>query len=86
MDDEEFPEINTGNGIDRNFAATTNDRLKKTVLELRSLKEVIATLGKAIIDLNEKNGKLQKQIFWLTVVAVALTAVQAVETIKFIFD
>lgn len=32
-----MPEIKTGNGIDRDFAATANDRMKKTVLELRNL-------------------------------------------------
>ena len=41
--DQDFPDIKTGNGIDRDLAATTNDRLKKTVLELRSLKDAIAS-------------------------------------------
>jgi hypothetical protein len=33
---DDMPNIETGNGIDRNLAATTNDRLKKTVWELRN--------------------------------------------------
>lgn len=38
MGADELAEIKTGNGIDRDLAATSNDRLKKTVLELRGLK------------------------------------------------
>ena len=86
MNDQEFPEIKTGNGIDRDLVATTNDRLKKTVLELRSLKDVIAKLEKTIVGLDEKNGKLQTRIFGLTIVAVVLATLQAVEAIKLVLD
>lgn len=84
--DEEFPDIKTGNGIDRDLAATTNDRLKKTVLELRSLKDAIAKLEKTIVGLDEKNGKLQTKLFWLTIVAVVLAGVQIVEAINVILN
>lgn len=84
--DEEFPEIKTGNGIDRDLAATTNDRLKKTVLELRSLKDAIGKLEKTIVGLDEKNEKLQTRIFWLTIVALALAALQVLEVVKLFVD
>ena len=36
---EQFQKINTGNGIDRDLAATTNDRLELTVIELQNLQK-----------------------------------------------
>lgn len=36
---DEFPDVKTGNGIDRDLAATTNDRLKRTVLSLLKVNE-----------------------------------------------
>ena len=85
MDDQEFPEIKTGNTIDRDLAATTNDRLKKTVLELRSLKDAITKLEKTIVCLDKENEKLQKRIFWLTIIGVIFTALQAIDTFKLVF-
>lgn len=79
MDDKDFLEIKTGNGIDRDLAATANDRIKKTVIEITSLKSAVAGLEKTIVDLDEKNEKLQKRILWLTTVGVALTATQIVQ-------
>lgn len=84
MDDQEFIKIKTGNGIDRDLAATTNDRLKKTVLELRSLKDAIARLERTIVGLDEKNEKLGIRIYWLTIVGVILAGVQIVEAINVI--
>lgn len=84
--EDEFPEIKTGNGIDRDLAATTNDRLKKNILELRSLKDAIAKLEKTIVGLDDKNGKLQTRIFWLTIVAVVLAGVQIVEAINVVLN
>ncbi|KKS07575.1 MAG: hypothetical protein A2570_00460 [Candidatus Brennerbacteria bacterium RIFOXYD1_FULL_41_16] len=82
--DQDFPDIKTGNGIDRDLAATTNDRLKKTVLELRSLKDAIASLEKTIVNLDGKNEKLQKRIFWLTVVGLIFTATQIVQVLEIV--
>lgn len=79
MTDQDFPEIETGNGIDRNLAATANDRIKKAVIELRNLKDSIADLEKTIVNLDSKNEKLQKRIFWLTVVGLAFTVTQIVQ-------
>lgn len=36
---EQFRTVTTGNGIDRDFAATTNDRLELTVIELQNLQK-----------------------------------------------
>ena len=84
MDDQSFPEIKTGNGIDRDLAATANDRIKKAVIEINGLKSSITSLEKTIVNLDSKNGKLQKRIFWLTVVGVALATTQIVQVIDII--
>lgn len=84
MNDQDFPEIKTGNGIDRDLAATANDRIKKAVIEINSLKSAVASLEKTIVNLDDKNEKLQKRIFWLTVVGVALAATQLVQVLDII--
>ncbi len=43
--EDDMPEIRTGNGIDRDYAATSNDRLKKSVWEMRILN---ATMGEVV--------------------------------------
>ena len=84
MDDKDFPNIQTGNGFDRNLVATANDRIKKAVIEINSLKGAVASLEKTIVNLDDKNEKLQKRIFWLTVVGVALAATQIVQVLEII--
>ena len=84
MNDQDFPEIKTGNGIDRDLAATANDRIKKAVIEINSLKSAVASLEKTIVNLDDKNEKLQRRIFWLTVVGVALAATQLVQVLDII--
>lgn len=84
MNEQDFPDIKTGNGIDRDLAATANDRIKKAVIEINSLKSAVASLEKTIINLDDKNEKLQKRIFWLTVVGVALAATQLVQVLDII--
>jgi len=84
MNDQDFPDIKTGNGIDRDLAATANDRIKKAVIEINSLKGVVTSLEKTMVNLDEKNEKLQKRIFWLTVVGVALAATQVVQVVEII--
>lgn len=86
MNDEDFPDIKTGNGIDRDLAATSNDRLKKVVIAVRSLESAVAKLEKTFIALDEKNGKLQNRIFWLTMVSAFLAATQIVQVIDVIKD
>lgn len=84
MDDQDFPNIQTGNGIDRDLAATANDRIKKAVIEINSLKGAVTSLEKTIINLDGKNEKLQKRILWLTVVGVALAATQIIQILEII--
>lgn len=84
MNDQDFPEIKTGNGIDRDLAATANDRIKKAVIEINSLKSAVASLEKTIVNLDDKNEKLQNRIFWLTVVGVALAATQIVQVLDIV--
>lgn len=50
----------------------------------RRLKSAVQSLEKTIINLDGKNEKLQKRIFWLTVVGVALAATQVVQVIDII--
>jgi hypothetical protein len=84
MEDKDFQEIKTGNGIDRDLAATANERIKKAVIEINALKEAISGLEKTIVNLDEKNEKLQKRFFWLTVVGVVLAATQVVQVIEIV--
>lgn len=84
MNDKDFPEIKTGNGIDRDLAATANDRIKKAVIEINILRSAVASLEKTIVNLDDKNEKLQKRIFWLTVVGVTLATTQLVQVLDII--
>jgi|JI8StandDraft_1071087.scaffolds.fasta_scaffold117101_1 hypothetical protein len=77
MTDNEFPIINTGNGIDRDLAATTNNRLVLLVTDIRKLNQTIS-------DANEKNDKLQNKVFWLTVVGVGVATVQLIEVVDIV--
>lgn len=84
MNDKDFPNIQTGNGVDRDLAATANDRIKKAVIEINRLKDAVISLEKTIVNLDGKNEKLQKRIFWLTIVGVALAATQIVQVVYII--
>jgi len=81
MNEDDFPEIDTGNGFSNNLAATANDRLKKVVIEINGLKSAVSKLEKTIVSLNSENGKLQRQIFWLTIIGVVLAATQIVQVL-----
>lgn len=50
----------------------------------RRLKISVQSLEKTIVNLDEKNEKLQKRILWLTVVGVALAATQIVQVIEIV--
>lgn len=84
MDDQDFQNISTGNGFDRDLLATANDRIKKAVIEINSLKSTVASFEKTIVNLDGKNEKLQERIFGLTVVGVALAATQLVQVLDII--
>ena len=77
MTDKGFPIINTGNGIDRDLSATTNNRLELLVTDIRNLNQTIS-------EANKKNDKLQKKIFWLTVVGVGIATVQLIEVVDIV--
>lgn len=47
----------------------------------RRLKTALQGLEKTIVNLDGKNEKLQKQIFWLTVVGLIFTATQLVQVL-----
>jgi archaellum component FlaC len=93
--DQDLNDVDTGNGFQNNLIATTGDRLKKTVIELRKLqdnfsgkisglKSSIDGLEKTTKQLDEKNGKLQSKFFWLTVIATIFTVAQVVQVIDII--
>lgn len=48
----------------------------------RRLKTAVQGLEKTIINLDGKNEKLQKRIFWLTVVGLIFTATQIVQVLE----
>lgn len=63
---DQFRKVTTGNGIDRDLAATTNDRLEVTVIELQNLQknntEQTKQLGKLLGSLDENILYLQIDI------------------------
>lgn len=77
MEDKDFPEIKTGNGIDRDLTATTNDRLKKAVIEINSLSRSIVDFNAQSLKQTERMARLTKWMGWLTVVIGILTIVFA---------
>src|SRR3989338_4137974 len=50
----------------------------------RRLKTAVQSLEKTIINLDSKNEKLQKRIFWLTVVGLIFTATQIVQVFEIV--
>ena len=50
----------------------------------RRLKTAVQSLEKTIVNLDGKNEKLQKRIFWLTVVGLIFTATQIVQVIEIV--
>lgn len=59
-----FQKMSTGNGVDRDLAETTNNRLE--------------ILINTIEEANQKNDSLQQKLLWLTIVGVILAAVQVI--------
>jgi hypothetical protein len=89
-DDDIAKDAYTGNGFDRDQAATTNLLLRKSVVETRDLKDVSANLvivqrstTKAIqklttiiTSLDQKNGVLQIRVYVLSVITGILALAQ----------
>ena len=50
----------------------------------RRLKVAVQSLEKTIINLDGKNEKLQKRIFWLTVIGLIFTATQIVQVLEIV--
>jgi len=50
----------------------------------RRLKTAVQGLEKTIVNLDGKNEKLQKRIFWLTVVGLIFTATQIIQVLEII--
>lgn len=93
--DNDLEPVTTGNGFQNDLIATTGDRLKKTVVELRklqdnlseqvsSLKQSVDGLEKTTRQLDEKNGILQSKFFWLTLIATVFTVAQVVQVIDIV--
>ena len=78
MNDTDFPEIKTGNGIDRDLAATANDRIKKAVIEVNKLTTTIETFNKQSSKQTEKIVKLTWWIVGLTIVMVIGLVIQII--------
>ena len=71
--EDEFKEIKTGNGIDRDLAATTNNRLEKTILELRNLTSEVRVLNTNVIRQSKSNDRYSRKLIALTWVLVFFT-------------
>ncbi len=78
MDDADFSEIETGNGIDRNLAATANDRIKKAVIEVNELTTTIKKFNEQSSKQTDKLVKLTWWIVGLTIVMVVGLVIQIV--------
>lgn len=78
MNDTDFPEIKTGNGIDRDLAATANDRIKKAVIEINKLTKTIETFNEQSSKQTEKLVKLTWWIVGLTIIMVAGLVIQII--------
>lgn len=91
MRDEDLEErINTGNGFDRDQAATNTHILKKSVTETRDLKEItekvvlmqkettksVKHLTTSIKSLDKKNEILQKKVIVLSIITGVLALAQ----------
>jgi len=74
-----FSKINTGNGFTNDLIATANNRIELATIEICKLK-------KTIILLDNKNEKLQKRIFWLTIVGLVLAASQIIQVLDTIVN
>jgi len=82
----QFPKIKTGNGFQNDLIATSNNRIELAVLDIRKLQKGIIKFEKTIVSLDDKNGKLQKNIFWLTIVGLILAATQIIQVIDVIIE
>ena len=80
----QFEKVSTGNGFQNDLIATANNRVELAVVEICKLKKSITKLEETIVLLDNKNEKLQKRIFWLTVVGVVFTATQIVQIIDIV--
>ena len=78
MNDTDFPEIITGNGIDRDLAATANDRIKKAVIEVNKLTTTIETFNNQSSMQTDKLVKLTWWIVGLTIVMVIGLVIQII--------
>jgi hypothetical protein len=78
--DEDFPEIKTGNGVDRDLAATANDRMKTTIIELRNLGGEIKNLKTDIKELGVSNSKDSRKVIILTAILLILTVALVIMT------
>lgn len=73
MEEKDLPNIKTGNGIDRDLAATTNDRLTRTVVKLDTLNEIVEQLKNSTVSFADASDKSSKKLVRLTWVLVVLT-------------
>lgn len=79
---DDLGNLSTGNGIDRDLAATGNDRLKKAVLELRELKGLVSGL----IQFGKSSDRYARRLYWLTWSLVGLTGMLVVLTVALLVD
>lgn len=87
MDENDLPEIKTGyKMMNLDLAATTNDRMKKTVIELRNLGENIKVLNTNIVNSGKSSDKYSKRLLYLTWALVVFTIFLVIMTAVLIID
>ena len=83
-DEIKFQKITTGNGFQNDLIATANNRIELAVVEISNLKKSIAKLESTIVDLDNKNEKLQTKLFWLTIIGLIFAGTQIVQVIDIV--
>ena len=78
MNDADFPDIKTGNRVDRDLAATANDRLKTVAIEINKLTKTIEVFNEQSQKQTEKMIRLTWWIVGLTVVMVIGLVIQII--------
>ena len=84
-------EIKTGNGFQNDLIATTNHRIKVSIQAISELlksqeetKGALKSLENTIKKLDDKNDKLQRAFFLLTLVATIFTVLQIIQVIDIV--
>jgi hypothetical protein len=83
---DDFQEIDTGNGKSANLVATTNDRLRQTVIELRNVGVSLTELDSGIKNFHKDSDTWSNRLVNFTVILIALTIMLIFLTVDLIYE